>query len=328
MRVAIRQASTFYWLFNDHLGSTSKVANANGALHSQQLYKAWGEIRYTSGTLPTHYTYTGQYTYATSSANDFGMIYYGARFYDPYLNRWTSPDSIIPDPFDPIAFDRYAYSRNNPVRYVDPSGHNWWDVTGQYATGFVNEFLLRNVGWITPNGQRDLGVQASESSASLIGRIAADAATLVLGVENVATGTTIATGGTVVACGATLCIGAGATVAGGVAVAAVGASQVGQGAIGLGGNLALLANKKQGGLTPREIQRSISSLENNIAEHEAKLNAYIEDPYAFDNQGLLRNAPNDEVRQAIINGRINHLQHEIDNWRNQVDYLRGLLENK
>ena len=37
-RVAMRKGSTFYWLLSDHLGSTSKVATAAGALHSQQLY--------------------------------------------------------------------------------------------------------------------------------------------------------------------------------------------------------------------------------------------------------------------------------------------------
>jgi len=63
------------------LGSTSKVATAAGALHSQQLYKAWGESRYTSGTLPTRYTYTGQYSYAS----DVGLVFYGSRFYDPSL---------------------------------------------------------------------------------------------------------------------------------------------------------------------------------------------------------------------------------------------------
>ena len=122
-RVAMRQGSTFYWLFSDHLGSTSKVANSSGALHSQQLYTAWGQTRYTSGTLPTRYTYTGQYTYATGSANDFGMIYYGARFYDNYLNRWTSPDSIIPDQYYPTDWDRYSYARNNPQAYIDSTGH-------------------------------------------------------------------------------------------------------------------------------------------------------------------------------------------------------------
>jgi RHS repeat-associated protein len=86
-RVAMRKGSTFYCLLSDHLGSTSKVATSTGTLHSQQLYKAWGESRYTSGTLPTRYTYTGQYSYAS----DFGLVYYGSRFYDPLLARWASP---------------------------------------------------------------------------------------------------------------------------------------------------------------------------------------------------------------------------------------------
>ncbi len=51
------------------------------------------------------------------------MYFYGARWYDTYLNRWTSPDTIIPDPQNPLDYDRYSYVRNNPVRYNDPSGH-------------------------------------------------------------------------------------------------------------------------------------------------------------------------------------------------------------
>ena len=122
-RVAMRQGSTFYWLFSNHLGSTSKVANSSGTLQSQQLYKAWGETRYTSGTLPTRYTYTGQYTYATASANDFGLIYYGARFYDNSLGRWAQPDSIIPASQGVQGWDRFAFVNNNPIRYIDPTGH-------------------------------------------------------------------------------------------------------------------------------------------------------------------------------------------------------------
>jgi RHS repeat-associated protein len=118
-RVAIRTGSAFYWLLSDHLGSTSKVATSTGTLHSQQLYKAWGESRYTSGTLPTRYTYTGQY-----NASDFGLVFYGSRFYDPLLSRWASPDSIIPQGQGTQAWDRYAYVNNSPVNYTDPTGHD------------------------------------------------------------------------------------------------------------------------------------------------------------------------------------------------------------
>ena len=58
-----------------------------------------------------------------SIAGGGGLYYYGARFYDSYLNRWTQPDTIGPDPYNPLDWDRYSYSRNNPVRYSDLTGH-------------------------------------------------------------------------------------------------------------------------------------------------------------------------------------------------------------
>ncbi len=36
---------------------------------------------------------------------------------------FISPDSIVQNPFDPQTFNRYSYCRNNPLLYVDPSGH-------------------------------------------------------------------------------------------------------------------------------------------------------------------------------------------------------------
>ena len=76
-------------------------------------------LRYTSGTLPTRYTYTGQYSYAS----DFGLVFYGSRFYDPLLARWASPNSIIPQGQGTLAWDRYSYVNNSPVNYTDPTGH-------------------------------------------------------------------------------------------------------------------------------------------------------------------------------------------------------------
>jgi len=64
----------------------------------------------------TDFGYTGQRALA-------GLMDYHARWYDPYLNRWTQPDSIVPDPLNPQDLDRYSYALNNPIRYTDPSGH-------------------------------------------------------------------------------------------------------------------------------------------------------------------------------------------------------------
>ena len=46
-----------------------------------------------------------------------------ARYYLPGIGRFASPDTIVPDPADPQSFNRYSYGLNNPVKYVDPTGH-------------------------------------------------------------------------------------------------------------------------------------------------------------------------------------------------------------
>jgi len=51
-------------------------------------------------------------------------MFYNARWYDPYLNYFTQPDTIVPNPYNSQDWDRYSYARNNPVRYNDPSGHS------------------------------------------------------------------------------------------------------------------------------------------------------------------------------------------------------------
>ncbi len=54
------------------------------------------------------------------------MYFYGARYYDPVIGRFITADTIVQAPFDPQSFNRYAYCRNNPLKYVDPSGHWFW----------------------------------------------------------------------------------------------------------------------------------------------------------------------------------------------------------
>jgi RHS repeat-associated protein len=57
----------------------------------------------------------------------FGLMYYNARWYDPVLGRFAQADTLVPEPENPLAWDRYVYVMNNPVRYVDPSGHMLWE---------------------------------------------------------------------------------------------------------------------------------------------------------------------------------------------------------
>jgi RHS repeat-associated protein len=66
--------------------------------------------------------YTGHRSNNTG-ANDLGLIYMNARYYIDSIGRFASADTIVPDPANPQSYNRYAYSLNNPVRYLDPTGH-------------------------------------------------------------------------------------------------------------------------------------------------------------------------------------------------------------
>jgi RHS repeat-associated protein len=74
-------------------------------------------VRYATEGVPTKYQYTGQYSYEA----EFGLYFYNARWYDPVLNRFAQADTVIPSGVQ--GYDRYAYVNNNPLRYIDPSGH-------------------------------------------------------------------------------------------------------------------------------------------------------------------------------------------------------------
>jgi RHS repeat-associated protein len=128
-RVAMRQEGVVYYIHSDHLGSVSLVTDHVSEAVARQLYHPYGTPRWSQGTLPTDYTFTGQRDEA-----GLGLMHYGARFYSPRLGRFVSADSIVPEPGKPQALNRYSYVLGNPLRFVDPTGHggpgDW--LTGQF----------------------------------------------------------------------------------------------------------------------------------------------------------------------------------------------------
>ena len=124
-RVALRvqdgdtASESVSYLFGDHLGSTSVIADGSGNLVAELGYLPWGELRFETGASPTQYGYTGQY----SEMDDTGLLFYNARWYDPALGRFAQADTIVPGAGNPMAYDRFAYVLNNSMRYADPTGH-------------------------------------------------------------------------------------------------------------------------------------------------------------------------------------------------------------
>ena len=113
----MRKNGQLTYLHGDHLGSTSLATDAGGAKVSRALYYPYGETRHEEGTLPTDYQYTGQRREA-----GFGLYDYNARYYDPHLGRFISPDWLDPD-LPGVGTNRYAYCENDPVNKSDNNGH-------------------------------------------------------------------------------------------------------------------------------------------------------------------------------------------------------------
>lgn len=128
----------FYYL-KDHLDSSDYLITSDGVPVEQMLYRAYGtehkpeilssawkqHVSDVVAELPrekTHHRFTGKYLDDAT-----GLYYYGARYYDPALGRFVSPDPLyMSDPerctTSPIACNLFAYANNNPMAFIDPTG--------------------------------------------------------------------------------------------------------------------------------------------------------------------------------------------------------------
>jgi RHS repeat-associated protein len=120
---------------SDNLHSSSILTSGTGGTTQHYEYTAYGQDRYINSA--TAFPETRRFT-SQAKDDETGLMYYGARYYDPELGRFIQPDNLIQDQFDPQSLNRYAYARNNPLRYIDPSGHLWYDSLASWAAGWIN----------------------------------------------------------------------------------------------------------------------------------------------------------------------------------------------
>jgi RHS repeat-associated protein len=128
-RIALRRSGVLYYMHTDHLSSTSVLTDAAGneVVGTRLKYYPYGDPR-PATQAGTHNAFATGYSDATFTGQrrdvGTGLYFYGARYYDSAIGRFISPDTIVPNPGNLQALNRYSYALNNPLKYTDPSGHN------------------------------------------------------------------------------------------------------------------------------------------------------------------------------------------------------------
>ena len=110
--------SWYYYIYNAH-GDVVGLVNDSGTVVNTYEYTPWGEIRSETETVDNPIKYAGEYY-----DDELDMIYLRARYYNPQNGRFTSLDIEEGEIANPLDMNRYVYCRNNPIKYIDPSGQD------------------------------------------------------------------------------------------------------------------------------------------------------------------------------------------------------------
>jgi len=107
------------WYTFDALGSTSDLTDATGAEVNSYLYLPFGATLAATEAIPNDFEFVGQWGVASDPT---GLAYMRARYYDPALGRFHSPDPLG---FAGGDLNLYTYAGNNPISFMDPLGDRW-----------------------------------------------------------------------------------------------------------------------------------------------------------------------------------------------------------
>jgi RHS repeat-associated protein len=128
-------SANIHWLVTDHLGTPRMIFDQSGSLAnvSRHDYLPFGEELFAgTGGRTTAQGYTasdGVRQKFTQKERDTetGLDYFGARYFSSIQGRFTSFDPLLSSgmPQEPQSWNRYSYTINNPLKYIDPTGLIW-----------------------------------------------------------------------------------------------------------------------------------------------------------------------------------------------------------
>jgi RHS repeat-associated protein len=114
-------ASLAYYLYNGH-GDVVQTVSASGEVQNRYDYDIFGNPTLSIEVSACNLRYAGEYL-----DNETGLYYLRARYYDPSIGRFISEDSYWGDDTNPLSLNLYTYCFNDPIRFIDPTGHSAYE---------------------------------------------------------------------------------------------------------------------------------------------------------------------------------------------------------
>ncbi len=104
----------------DGLGSVTNLTSSQGQNIAEYEYDAYGNILTQTGLAQLN-----PYRFSTKEQDKSGLIYFGARYYEPRVGRWITKDPLgmVDGP------NVYTYVNNNPINSFDPFGRGFLQKT-------------------------------------------------------------------------------------------------------------------------------------------------------------------------------------------------------
>ncbi|NLI34987.1 MAG: glycoside hydrolase family protein, partial [Bacteroidales bacterium] len=144
---------TYHYYLQDHEGNNHVVINQSGTVEQVNHYYPFGTLfAESTNDAVQKYKYNGKELDRQYSLN---LYDYGARYYDSVLGQWTAQDPMAEKYYD---WSSYVYSSNNPRRYVDSNGRDWYQFEnkngekstiwqeGDAKTITINDQIYNNIG--------------------------------------------------------------------------------------------------------------------------------------------------------------------------------------
>lgn len=149
--VSNSSSKDYYYLYNGH-GDVVQIIDRDGRIVNTYLYDEWGNIVNQKQKIKNPFKYAGE-----EYDEETGLYYLKSRYYDPTMGRFISKDTFEGTLTNPMTLNGYTYAYNNPIKYIDPTGH-----VGTLQWGYMLKGILQSLGdsiWEllkTPSSMKDL----------------------------------------------------------------------------------------------------------------------------------------------------------------------------